>query len=360
MRAPVSPEATTDLCPFSVTVDHIAGMLNFEIADDPVYEGFELQWFDDDRHGTGMLALLSRRDGRVVDYYQQPGLRLERSGYQIAGGTGGWHVTDFDAAVFQVTPEGVRADVRFTDVDGRLIEVMVDDRDGRPRRRARFLAPVSAGIQAPASLLLVWMDDFDLVRTGRTPPTIRVAGRDVTIGRLPAAWLHRRHLVKYAGSVVTVTVNEQVDGPLPASDHTDIVWTADRSITQVSSSTSGHTAALTFRPAVPPAQRTPSTAAAGGTWDITVDGATLTGGSWSAVRSGARVELGMHVTRRWRPGRLPLLMRVVTTVVPVFRRWPTTYRWHARLDLGPPPSMRAGWLRVGSGGAEGYRRATSS
>jgi hypothetical protein len=47
-----------------------AAMLNFEVADHPVYDGRELQWFDDAAHGTGMLAFLGRRDSRVYDYHE--------------------------------------------------------------------------------------------------------------------------------------------------------------------------------------------------------------------------------------------------------------------------------------------------
>ena len=50
--------------PLSLTVDPLAAMLNCELADHPVYDGLELQWFDDDVHGTGMLAFLSRREDR--------------------------------------------------------------------------------------------------------------------------------------------------------------------------------------------------------------------------------------------------------------------------------------------------------
>ena len=52
-------------------------MLNFEIAEHPVYDSLELQWYDDTARGTGMLALLNRCDTHLVDYYRQRGLRLD-------------------------------------------------------------------------------------------------------------------------------------------------------------------------------------------------------------------------------------------------------------------------------------------
>lgn len=85
--------------------DTCAAMLNFEIADHPVYDGFELQWFDDAAHGTGMLAFLGNRHSRVYDYYAQRGLRLDPADYQIGAGTGTWVETDFADALLEISDD---------------------------------------------------------------------------------------------------------------------------------------------------------------------------------------------------------------------------------------------------------------
>lgn len=64
------PQAT--LCPLSLQVDELACMLNLELADHPVDDGVAPQWFDDEAHGTGMLAFLSRRADRKVAPAPQP------------------------------------------------------------------------------------------------------------------------------------------------------------------------------------------------------------------------------------------------------------------------------------------------
>jgi hypothetical protein len=280
-----------------------------------------------------------------------------------------------------VGDDGVQAEVRFRDVDGRQIEILVDDRDGRPRRRAGLLAPFGAGIEHPTSLLLAWMPGFDLVRVAGTPPKIRIDGHDAATGRLPGRLLHRRHLIKYAAPLLTVELNRHHEGPLSA------VSTGERAAV----STSGrlgtltavegdHHAKLVLDPGLPPldavARRTtrettrqtlPQTTppmtcrmTESGRWHIEVDRARLTGGTWSATGTASGVHLEMDVDERWRPGRLPWLMQLVTTLVPVFRRWPTTYRWRCDVRLDGTPSMTSSWERTGSGGADSYRRATGS
>ena len=350
------------LCPLSLTARPIARLLNFELADDPVYDGLELQWFDDDVHGTGMLAFLSRRADRLVDYYPQRCLRLDPAGYEIGGGTGSWTATDFDLARLEVAEDGIDAEVQFTDIDGHLIQVCIDDRNGRRRRRAQLLAPVSAGIDRPTTLLLVWLDGFDLVRVTGTRPRVRIGGREATIGRLPGARLHRRHLIKYAAPICAVEFNRTHDGPLPAVGYRgDLELTADgSSIAAIAAEHGGHRVRVSFDPALPDVRALSDGAAEEGRWYVVVGGAQLTGGTWSATRSADHVKLGLDVDERWRPGRLPWLMRLVTTAVPVFRRWPTTYRWRAIVQLGTSPTMTSTWERTTSDGGQAYRRATRS
>lgn len=367
--APAPPVATVPSvrCPLSLTVEPIAHMLNLELADHPVYDGLELQWFDDDVHGTGMLAFLSRRAGRAVDYYAQPGLLLDPAGYRIGGGTRSWNETEFAVARLEVADDGVDAHVRFTDVDGRDVEVRVLDRDGRRRRRAALLAPVSAAVEQPESMLLVWMTEFDLVHVGPTPPVVRIAGQDAAIGRLPGERLHGRHLIKYAGSLCAVTLNRSQDGPLaPAGRATDAGsaqspdGSGDAGTAVLGADAGGHRARIVLDPVLPDLTTLTEGATTTGRWHVTVDGARLTGGRWWVRRVGDLVDLRLDADERWRPHGLPLLMRVVTTVAPVFRRWPTTYRWRARVELGPEPAMTSRWERVGAERGAGYRRLTGS
>ena len=349
--APRSPGAP--VVPITLRIDLLAALLNAELADDPVYDGVELQWFDDQTHGTGMLAFLSRREDQTVDYYLEPGLRVGRGGYEIGGGTRSWNVTQFDAARLVVAKDGVDAEVCFTDVDGRRIEVRVNDRDGVPRRRARLLAPVSAGIARPTSLMMVWMNAFDLVRVTATPPAVRIDGRAVTFGRLPGARLHRRHLIKYAASVVVVELNPDTTEPAAP----DVIATGTGEA--VTASRDEHAAEVHLDPSVDlralaDGDRTE------GRWHVTVDGARITGGTWSAFRGGDQVEVDLVCRERWRPGSLPWLMRLVTTAVPVFRQWPTTYAWRGTVVLGDAPSVTGRWSRTGGHDGTSYRRATGS
>jgi len=356
--------------PFSLTVEPLARLLNCEL-DDPVYDGLELQWFEDPLHGTGMLAFLSRRADRRVDFYADPALTLDRSRFAIGAGIGSWQAITFDAARLEIADDGVTAEVRFHDREGRPIEVRVDDRDGRRRRHATLLAPVGAGIDEPLSLLLVHLHGFDLLRRGRgSTAEVRIGGRSARFGRLPGRALHRRELVKYAGPVDVITLNEAHDGALPTPEpgsirlvngHIASVAAGEGAgVVGVAAGEGRSRVRLEFRPGFPDVTALAEGEAAEGRWRVHAEELPpLTGGSWRASRSGDVVKLELDVTERWRPGRLPALMELVTRVVPVFRRWPTTYRWRATVTLGEEVRMVSRWERRGERD-ESYSRAVAT
>ncbi|GGC03889.1 hypothetical protein [Cellulomonas carbonis] len=353
--------AAPEWFPFALRLDPLAAMLNAELSDHPVYDGVELQWFDDDVHGTGMLAFLSRREDRTVDYYAAPGLRLDPRGYGIGRGTRSWTVTTFDEATLRVEPDGVVARVRFTDVDGRTVEVDVDDRDGRPRRRARMLAPVSSGIESPRSLLVVWMHEFDLVHVTDRPPAFRIDGQDVATGRLPGRALHRRHLVKYAGPLCSVELCAGDADPARPDDDARVETTADGSgVRAVVVARPPHSARLLLDPPFPDPAALEPAAARSGRWALHVDDAPVTTGAWHLERSDDDVAIALDRLTPWRPVALPPLMRVVTRLVPVFRRWPTTYAWHGTATVASPGAVTGTWRRTGGHDGRAYRRATGS
>ncbi|MFW2514003.1 hypothetical protein ACNI3K_09515 [Demequina sp. SO4-13] len=360
-----TPSIPTPQCPMSLRMNEMAAMLNAELADHPLYDGFEIQRFDDPEHGTGMVAFLSRRDDRTIDCYVEPGLTLDRRMYGIGHGVRSWNEIDFDQASLEVAEDGVAAQVRFLDVDGNAIEISIDDRDGAARGRGALLAPVGAGIDTPVSLMLVWMPQFDLVRDvpGRSP-AIRIGGEEAAVGRLPGGALHRRHLIKYAARLRVIEFNRDMDAPATAGGPGEVKVTGPDSefgagVSAISAEAAGSAARVTFRPPFPDLLRLDAGVERSGEWRIGVDGQVLTGGTWTATGAPDRAEVHLNVTRRWRPRWLPWLMRAVTTLLPVFRRWPTTYAWSATMPAVGGP-MRSGWVRTGTDDAARYRAATNS
>lgn len=352
---------TGPLLPFSLKIELLDRMLNLEIADDPFYQGLEIQGFDDPQHGTGMVVFLARRVDGKTDVYYEPGLVLDPELYAIGGGLGAWEECTFEVARLAIRPAGIDAEARFTDVDGRLIEVRIGER-ARRRRMPGFLAPMGAAITTPRALPLVWMSRFDLLRRTGPEPVVRIDGRTASPGRLPAEWLLRRRLIKVASDLVVVNVNPTEDGVtfLAAEDSHGEPTMEPEGLRALTATCDGHSAVLRFDPPFPDLVSTEPGDKAAGDWDIAIDTTPIVAGGWSLSREGREVRLGMDVSDGWHPSGLPLLMRVMTRVVPVFRRWPTTYRWSATLIATDPPTMVTGWERTAGERGESYRRFTQS
>jgi hypothetical protein len=351
------------LCPFDLRIGTVDRMLNFEITDDPSYEGLELQVFDDPVHGKGMAVLLKRRrDGRF-DIYRQPGLTLDPEIAQVGGELGEWLETPIDPALFHISPDGIAVDVRLTDIVGRVVQVRIDDRNGRRRHRGTLLAPVGAVVEHPASLSLFVMGGCDLVRRSGRVFDIRIDGRQVVTGRLPGEWLHRRRLVKYTADPTVVICNQTHDGPVTVVDPQapgDVeVDPRSGGIAALRARNGGHRARLELAPALHVAHLRPRQAIEG-TWRLGIDSdPAVVGGFWTIYRQQDRIELVLDVVRGWRPTGLPPLMAAVTRIAPVFRSWPTTYRWSGTLLLGDRPTLRSWWERKAVQRDESYQRLTT-
>ena len=351
------------LCPFDLQVWAVDRMLNFEITDDPHYEGLELQVFDDPVHGRGMIVLLKRRQDGRFDIYRQPGLALDPALAQVGGELGEWRQASIEPARFDISPDGIDVDVRLADLAGREIRVRIDDRDGRRRRRGTLLAPVGSAIEHPVSLPLFVMGGCDLVRRSARAFELRVGGRELTTGRLPGAWLHRRRLVKYTADPTVVIVNRAHDGPIGTVGSQavgGVEAAAGAGIASLRASGGGHRARLALEPALPDLGTLAPGARAAGAWRLAVDDdPAVVGGTWTAQRRDRRVDLMLDVTRGWRPRGLPPLMAAVTRVAPVFRTWPTTYRWSATVTLAAQPTLRSRWERTDDRRDRSYRRLTT-
>jgi hypothetical protein len=364
-EAPAQQPANQQLlCPFTLQVWLIDRMLNFEIENDPHYAGLELQVFDDPTHGHGMAVLLKRRQDGRFDVYRQPGLTLGPEIAQVGVELGEWLEAAIDPARFDIRPDGVEVDVCFTDAAGRVIEVRIDDRDGRRRHRGTLLAPVGAVIEDPVSLPLFVMGGCDLVRRSGRVFDIRIDGRPVTTGRLPGEWLHRRRLVKYTADPTLVIVNLAHEGPAATIDprapgDVELVPRSN-GIGALRTRNGGHRARLELAPALPDLVRLRPNMTMEGTWHVGIDNdPAVVGGIWTVERRQDCAELVLDVVQGWRAAGLPPLMAAVTRLAPVFRSWPTTYRWSGTVNLRDRPTLSSRWERKDGQRDESYRRLTA-
>lgn len=350
--------------PFNIQIDPMERLLliNFENDSDSIYLGFEPQVFDDEINGTGLLVIAWRADGKV-DVYHQPGLNPNPDKYDIAGkGLANMTESRMDSAFFEITEKGVQANISFMDLNGRKIELFVEERSTRERKPFGLLAPMGDAAVNPSAMPLVMLHDFYFVRRSKTDLSVKIDGRSHKPDKLPLPLdFSRMYFARYSPDPLIVTLNPEFSGiinPLTDPIHTTI--TADDTryelnytgsipeIVSLSRNHENHTVTITFSPAFPNLDAF-SGRAAEGSFEITGDTSTgKIGGVYSVRNTDGKLYLEMIPSGGWIPNESKLSLRFLYSVEPMFKQWPTTYRWTAELERDHEPGFRmtSKWERI--------------
>lgn len=341
------------ILPFKVIMESMKSMLLATFKDDPEFETLEAQVCDDPTNGKGVRFLRFRRDGHV-DIYWQPGVRVNRETFEIGAGIGDFVETTMEPARLEIGERGVDCEVAFTDAQGRRVMLRVSE--GMPGKRPfPLLAPVGADIQNPLMLMMVYMPRFNFVsRAGIVEG--RIGERVLQPDTIPLPLQGRRvWLTRYATHPITVgrinpPMNEpvKVELPVPGSLETGgmrLETDGQGRFLRLSAGMPPQQVVLAFSPGLVNLLELADGGAALGNWLVSIASATITGGHYRLLRVEQCIEVELDVTEPWRPRNLPLSMNILIRLMPIFRTWPATYRWHGTVDLNNMPKLSGAWQR---------------
>jgi hypothetical protein len=350
------PSAGADellLVPITLELAPIRQLLVIDVADDPTYRTLEPQSLDGP-DGGGLVLLAYRHDG-YVEVYAEPHLQVDASGYEGLGkGLAGIHPTAFRPARYEVGDHGLELDLAFHASNGRQVELHLHEHLTGPRDRVPVLAPVGGGFDTPAFLPFVWLPGLSFVPAHGTEVLLRVDGEPRTIRRLPVPIDGRRRLMaRYDPDVMVCQLNPDWVTDIPrvpalprGTQRRDGVEVVDRdgrpAIAGVRVTRGHHTCSVQLDPPLPDLACLPPAAHRSGAVAVRADHTTELRARYELRRSGDRIDLVIDELEPWRTRqrRLPL---AVLFRLPIFRRWPTTYRWQATLDLSDAAGQRSRW-----------------
>jgi hypothetical protein len=358
------PAAFRLYSPFEIQIDPMESILLMNIEKDPdsVYSGFEPQVFDDEINGTGMLVIGWRIDGKV-DVYHQPGLTLDPGKYDIAGkGLANMAERLMDGARFDITDQGVQADIRFTDLNNRKIELFIEERNTRKRKPFGLLAPMGMAAENPSGMPLIMLHDFYFVRRNNTNYTVKIDTRYHEPDKLPIPMdFSRMYFARYSPDLLIVLLNPAFEGKLdllPEPDGNIVTLGNSRyhlvlnnqvyEINSISRAHHEHTVTMTFTPAFPNLDAFTGQVAEG---VFRIEGHVSAGvvrGEYTVRNLNGHIRVVLEPTGGWVPNEKKLSVRFLYRVVPMFREWPTTYRWTANLNKeeNGVMMMDSSWERI--------------
>lgn len=357
------------LVPFQFQIDPMASLLlvNFEKDPDSLYLGFEPQVFDDPVNGKGMLVIGWRVDG-WVDVYYQPGLRIYPVKYSIAGkGLANAIETELSKDLFDITENGVQAEILFYDLLGREVRIMIKESNPAKRKPFGLLAPMGDAAVNPSAMPLIYLHDFYFVRKKKTEIEVSVNSRIHKTEALPVPmdW-QKMYFVRYSPDPFIVTFNPAGSGPLKpiaTGGNLQIEKGNDAyefarydSIVGLKSMTARglkHEVRLSFDPAFPDIKQLAKGDRHEGKFTIISDPATGTiSGIYEVERTDAEVRIVMWPSAGWKPEINKFSLRFMYTVAQVFKKWPSTYRWEAIISPAADGDylMQSEWIRLESAG----------
>jgi hypothetical protein len=338
--------------PIRLGIDPMERLLVASLKGDPEFEAIEPQVFDDKRNGHGMRVLRYRHDGRV-DIYFQRGVHVDLDRYTFGTGIGDFAETTIDPCRFGITGRGVQLEIGFVDAQGRRVELSIHE-DADSKQGFAMLAPVGADVVGPKQLFLVHMPSIDLVRRRGSTFEGRIGERALGPAALPVPLRgHAVWFTRYVERPAVATLNPPADTPLEAEfagagtieiEGSRFALDANGDVMRIAAALDTRRAELEFARPFPNLDGLGAQDTRRGEWAISINDAPITGGMYRVERRDQRVEVDLDVTRPWVPAKMPWAMAIFLRLVPSFRNWPATYRWHGVIEYGAATSLQGGWL----------------
>ncbi|WP_154859627.1 hypothetical protein [Cyclobacterium xiamenense] len=355
------------LFPFWIDIDPMEKLLlvNFENDPDTTYVAFEPQVFNDPTNGVGHL-LIGWRTDKKVDVYHQRSLNPDPSKYTIAGaGLNQMIPVDMDHAFFDVNDRGVQAHYRFADVSGRTVEISIKERNAKKRKPFGLLAPMGDAASNPRSLPLVLLQDFYFVRKNHTALSVSINNRSHTLDRLPVPldW-QQMIFARYSPKPLIATLNPAYSGILEGFDAAIGQKTAEKGnrfyainwidrhahIKSIGIKNAIHPLTMSFSPSFPSLNSLPENTQLKGGFRISGHASVGSIAGDYLIRSEKEtIGITLVPSKGWKPKTTKFSTWFLFTVVRVFKKWPSTYRWEAALQKRPDGSwhMQSKWIRTG-------------
>ena len=353
----------TVFSPFFIQPEAVEKLLLINIEKDPdsTYIGFEPQILNES--GKKTFLVIGYRKDEKVDVYHAPGLNLTKEDYSTIGkGANQLSEQEMNDAFLHFDQHGAQLYAAFTDIHNREVILKIEEKNPKKTKPFGLLAPVGSGSENPSKLMLVFMEDFYFVRRSHTNISVSIGGKlhkPDNFG-MPIDGL-KMYFSRYSPKTIIVNINPQFNDALPQLSVTenkaqnrgniyDIEYQNERAnISYISQSMFGRDVKMSFSPAFPDIRHINEGESAEGEFSVVSHETTgSVSGTYRIEKQNNTILLSMQPTKGWTPYRKNrFIVRFIFSAAKVFRNWPKTYQWNARIipDETGGFSMDSKWER---------------
>ncbi|MDR1794657.1 MAG: hypothetical protein LBR25_04620 [Erysipelotrichaceae bacterium] len=322
--------------------------INFQKTPDDIYDAFEIQSFDDDANGKGILVIGYRKDFQL-DLYAQPSLHLSRSFYDvIEKGIHSFNERKMANTTFTIDAQGLRMNITFKDLNGREIHIEAWE-NVEKRKPFSLLAPMGFIIDRPENLLLVYLHHYDYVPKKGSVINLSIAGKELPIDPLPvpmdfvanyfARYSNQPNIVGFnpthKGAIETFTINPGDRSLHERGMRISLVWNGSQEVAvkRIRSLTSLYPVSVDFKPAFPNLLTLPDGSNIKGQFTIKeLPQCGVIGGTYTIEKNLGHMHVTMVPDRGWAPRYTKLSVRLLYFLAKLYTRWPADYQWDAYME----------------------------
>lgn len=356
------PSNGTIFSPFNFRIDPMEHLIlvNFEKDPDELYNIFELQQAVDINGEKGLLVIAYRVDGATDVYHQkqypfgsQESVLNNASFFERPMGNG----------KFDVSTDQILVYFDFKDRKGREIKVSVKEINREEKKPFFLLAPIGSVSKRPTSLPVYSLYQMSFTRRKFTDIVIEIDAVKRTPDTFPIPIdCSKNYFTRYSVDTFNVDWNTNFKGSLSPITPVNNSRLEEKGITyefiqskghyeivRISTRNKKHEISIEFHPAIPDIVCLSPEIEIDGSFSITTDNSTgIIRGNYKIKRQDNEIDIEIIPNSGWKPHEDRWVLKILFRVVKVFREWPKSYAWNAKIKLNDTglPSMHSAWRRI--------------
>lgn len=348
--------------PFNLSIDDMEQsiLVNFEKDPDEFYNIFELQQARDKNGEKRFLVIAYRKDGST-DVYHQHGFPFGSQASILNDVS--FFVRPMENAKFEVSPDNLEVFFAFEDKTHRKIIVKVKETNRLNKKPFFLLAPIGVVPKKPTALPVYSLYEMSFTKQKYAAIEIEInkVKHEPDTFPLPIDCA-KNYFTRYSSETFNVDLNKNFHGPLlplkpgknssienKGINYELIDNDGHYEIKGMNAKKNKHQININFTPPIPDIICLRNEVIIEGNLMITTDkSAGSINGGYHMKRFKNEIELQLQPNKGWQPNEGRWILKILFLVVKVFKEWPKSYVWNAKikLDEKEQPIMESSWKRI--------------